>query len=941
MRVVRILVAVVLTVFVAVAPVIAQDEGDRSSRDERPERVAILPFGNISGVPDDDWIGAGIAEALSVEFQSRSAFDVIGRGRVSETMRIVGVLDTRPAESGMLLEVGRRVGARWVVSGGYQRLGDQLRITGRLVDVTTGAVAQAAKVDGAIDDLFELQDRLATGLINGQASDAAHAAGRSAPLSNADVTVGAESASSAPPIRLPTQALPPAAMVVGATSPVLAKTAPDLGPTEMFRRDAGGTVVRALRLAEPLTLDGRLDEALYEEIAPINGFIQQFPDDGQPATEDTDAWILFDDETLYISTRNWDSQPEHMVANEMRHDSRNLISNDHNMVVLDTFDDGRNGFLFLVTALGGMLEEVFANEGNPNRDWNTVWDAETARFDGGWTAEMAIPFKSLRYEPGAEHTWGINISRRIIHKNESTYLAPIPLEFGLGVFRVSSAATLVGLETPPLARNLEFKPYAIGNLATDRAAVPAVDNDLGGDVGLDVKYGITGGLTADFTVNTDFAQVEVDEQQVNLTRFSLFFPEKREFFLEGQSIFNFGGSSTMRGSGDIPVLFFSRQIGLSQGHAVPILGGGRLTGRVGNYDVGAANIQTGEDRATSTSPTNFTVLRLRRAVLSRSTVGALYTRRSNALSADGSNETYGVDGLFAILDTVRVNTYLARTRTPGLSGDDIAYLGQFDWNADRYGLQLERLSVGANFNPEVGFARRRDIRKTRASARFSPRPENLPLVRQFSYQADFAYITTGGGRLESRRASLEFDSEFENGDSFNLLYAREYELLEAPFQIATGVAIPAGGYGFQNVTASYQLGQRRRVSGTASMSRGSFFGGTQVAATYRGRLAIAARLAIEPVVSVNWIDLPQGAFITKLVSSRVTAPLTPRMFVSALLQYNSSNNTFSNNIRLRWEYLPGSELFVVYFEGRDVGVGRFPELENRGLVIKINRLFRL
>jgi hypothetical protein len=729
-------------------------------------------------------------------------------------------------------------------------------------------------------------------------------------------------------------------MIVGAASPILAQSTPDLGPTEMFRRDTDGTVVRAMRLDKPLILDGRLDEALYKEIAPINGFIQQEPNDGQPATEDTDVWILFDDETLYISTRNWDSQPQHMVANEMRHDSTNLIRNEHNAIILDTFDDGRNGFLFLVNVLGGMLEETFANESNPNRDWNTVWDAATARFDEGWTLEVAIPFKSLRYEPGTDHTWGININRQIIHKNENTYLAPIPVEFGLGVFRVSSAATLIGLETPPLAKNVELKPYAIGSLASDRTTVSTGDNDPGGDVGLDLKYGVTGSLTADFTLNTDFAQVEVDEQQVNLTRFSLFFPEKREFFLEGQNIFNFGGSSA-RGGSDTPILFFSRQIGLSEGHAVPILGGGRLTGRVGDYDIGMVNIQTAKNEMASAPSTNFTALRLRRAVLRRSTVGAMYTRRSKALSASGSNETYGIDGIFAIFDTVRINTYLARTRTSGLSGDDLSYRGQLDWNTDRYGMQFERLSVGANFNPEVGFARRRDIRKTMASARFSPRPENLPFIRQFSYQADFTYITTGVGRLESRQTSLTFQSEFESGDSFNLSYAREYELLEKPFPIATGVTIPASGYGFQNVTASYQLGQQRRVSGTMSITRGSFFGGTQATAAYRGRLAIATRLAIEPVVSVNWIDLPQGTFTTKLVSTRVTAPLTPRMFVSALLQYNSSNKTFSNNIRLRWEYQPGSELFVVYSEGRDIGSGRFTELANRGFVVKINRLFRL
>ena len=736
-----------------------------------------------------------------------------------------------------------------------------------------------------------------------------------------------------------------AALVLGlaATSTALAEPGPGtgLGPSQTFRRGTDGTVVRAFRITEPLDVDGRLDEAPYEAIAPINGFVQQEPNSGQPATEDSDVWILFDDEMLYVALRNWDSQPERMVANEMRHDSSNLIQNEHVAIILDTFDDDRNGFLFLVNVLGGMLEEVFANEGNPNRDWNTVWDAATTRFDQGWTLEVAIPFKSLRYQPGAGRTWGLNINRQVIYKNESAYLAPIPVEFGQGVFRVSSAATVVGLETPPLARNVEIKPYAITSVATDRTASPAISNDGDGDVGVDVKVGLTGSLIADFTVNTDFAQVESDEQQINLTRFSLFFPEKREFFLEGQSIFNFGGTGT-RGGGDTPILFFSRQIGLTSGQQVPILGGGRVTGRAGQYDVGVVNIQTGEAGAIGAPSTNFTALRARRGVFNpRSTVGAIFTRRSNALTADGSNETYGVDGQFAPLDTVRINTYLARTRTQGLADDDLSYRGQFDWSTDRYAASVERLSVGDNFNPEVGFLRRRGIDKTSGSVRFSPRPQGLERVRQFNYQASLTYITDRDGRLESREGSLRFSTEFENGDTFNASYIREFEAIDRPFRVAGQATIPVGSYGFQSFQTIYRLGQQRRVSGTVALRLGEFYDGTQTALGYGGRIAVATRLAIEPSMQVNWIDLPGGTFTTKLVSGRVTAPLTPRMFVSALLQYNSSNDSFSNNIRLRWEYQPGSELFVVYSEGRDTGVAGYPDLQNRSFVVKINRLFRL
>ena len=712
-----------------------------------------------------------------------------------------------------------------------------------------------------------------------------------------------------------------------------------IAPAVVTRNDAGRTTVRASRIPEPLTIDGQLTEEWYRTVLAIDGFVQQEPRENEPASEKTEAWIFFDDENLYVAARNWDSQPERMVINELRHDSSNLIQNENFGVVLDTFHDRRNGFWFLVNAAGGMLEEVFVDERNPSRDWNTVWDARTSRFERGWTIEIRIPFKSLRYRPGAGQAWGIQMRRIIRWKNERTWLAPVPQSFGITPFRVSAAATLVGLDTPPLAKNLEIKPYAIGRLITDRTARPLpINNDRTGDVGVDLKYGLTRSLTADFTVNTDFAQVEEDEQQVNLTRFNLFFPEKREFFLEGEGIFNFGGRSSS-GGGDQPILFFSRQIGISQGRPVPILGGGRLTGRAGDFNVGVMSIQT--DDAPGVRDTNFTAVRLRRDVLTRSTIGALMTNRSVSTRGPGANQTFGVDGIFGLYQNVRVDTYLARTQTPGLAGDDLSYRGAFDYNGDRYGVNVESMAVGANFNPEVGYLRRTDFRKQGIDLRFSPRPGSARVVRKYYYLGGIDYFTTGTGRLETRVAGGAFRAEFQNGDNFIVDHGRSYELLARPFRIAPGVTIPAGGYGFAGTGVSYQLGQQRPLSGSMTVSHGTFYTGHQTSASYRGRIALHPQLALEPVVSFNWIDLPQGAFTTKLLSIRATAPLTPRMFVSALLQYNSSANAFSSNVRFRWEYQPGSELFVVFTEGRNTLGPGSPVLDSRGFVVKINRLFRL
>src|SRR6266850_4041837 len=388
---------------------------------------------------------------------------------------------------------------------------------------------------------------------------------------------------------------------------------PPLPPEVVARDQSGRATIRAVRLTSPFRLDGRLDEEFYNTIPAISDFIQQEPHEGEPATERTEAWLLFDADRVYVSFRCWESRPERMVVNEMRRDDMNVYQNDHIAFVFDTFYDRRNAVEFVINALGGRMDGQITNERQYSGDWNPVWDLKVGRFEGGWTLETAIPFKSLRYRPGRDQIWGFNIRRVTRWNNEWSYLTRIPSALsGLGIFQVSLAATVVGLEAPAGSKHLEVKPYAISNVRSDMLATPKISNDLGGDVGLDVKYGITQNLTTDFTYNTDFAQVEADEQQVNLTRFSLFFPEKREFFLENQGTFSFGGSTSS--GGDTPTLFYSRRIGLRQGQAVPIDAGGRVTGRVGRYSVGLLDIRSSDEPASQAPGTNFAVVRVKRDV---------------------------------------------------------------------------------------------------------------------------------------------------------------------------------------------------------------------------------------------------------------------------------------------------------------------------------------
>ena len=715
---------------------------------------------------------------------------------------------------------------------------------------------------------------------------------------------------------------------------------------EVVSRDAQGRVtIRAVRLTEPLVIDGLLRDPIYSQVPAIGDFVQQEPHEGEPATERTELWIFFDATNIYFAVRCLDDQPDRIIANEMRRDSNNIFQNDNVQLVIDTFYDRRSGVLFQTNALGALSDQEVSDERNFNRDWNTVWDVKAARTDEGWSAEFVIPLKSLRYRASGAQTWGFNIQRRIPWKNERSYLSGVPASYGgRGIYKLSSAATLVGLEVPPQGSNLEIKPYAISAVTTNRQAKPAVSNDLTGDAGFDVKYGLTKGLTADVTYNTDFAQVEEDEQQVNLTRFSLFFPEKREFFLEGQGIFGFGPpireSQSFGGASSLmPVMFFSRQIGLSGNQEVPILAGGRMTGRAGRNALGVLNIETKASERAGAVATNFSVVRVRRDILRRSAIGFIGTHRAPRPAGNDSNQVVGVDAALAFFENVTFNSYYARSRTPGRRGDESSYMAQFAYAADRYGMNVEHLSVGDAFNPEIGFLRRQSFRRNYAQGRFSPRPRSSRTVRKVSAEGSLDHITDLGGRLESREAQASTRVEFNGGGFWSSDYTRNYELIKVPFEIAKGVFILPGGYNFQDIRSDYYIGPER-VSGRISGSRGTFYGGTRSEVGFNGRVDMTSQFSVEPRVTLDWIDLPVGRFTTRLVSSRVNFTMTTRMALSALVQYNSSNAALSSNVRFRWEYQPGSDLFVVYSDGRDtIGTG-FPRLENRAFVVKMTRLFR-
>jgi hypothetical protein len=619
--------------------------------------------------------------------------------------------------------------------------------------------------------------------------------------------------------------LAPRAAAQEAVAPVSGadRPPPPVAPAVIARDGVTGrATIRAVRIDGPLHIDGRLDEAAYASVTALSDFIQIEPEEGQPATQKTEVWLLFDRDHVYVSARCWEAHPERMIEKEMRHDNTAVTQNEYFAFSLDTFHDRRNGVAFTIASTGGRLEGQVTNEKQYNVDWNPIWEASVGRFEGGWTVETAIPFKSLRYAPGIAQVWGFQALRNNRWKNESAFLTPVPAVKGTGggLMMFSIAPTVVGLDAPSGSRNLEVKPYAVGELKSD--SLTGVSNDPNAEIGLDVKYGLTQNLTADLTYNTDFAQVEADEQQVNLTRFNLFFPEKREFFLENQGTFMFGGVSPTSAAGDTPILFYSRRIGLNRNLPVPIEAGGRLTGRVGAYSLGLASIRSDDDITSGAVATQFSVARLKRDILRRSSIGVMWTGRTPTENGRGSNQAYGVDGTFAFFDNLAANLFWART-------------------------------------------------------------------------------TNGGSPAQEASG-----------------YGSTYEFLPLPFPIAPDVIVPVGGYEYEAGRVSYTFGQQWTLAGTVSAEHGTFYDGTRTVFGLRaGRINFTPRVLAEPTVSINRVDLPQGAFTTRLVGSRITFTATPLMFVSALLQYNSSTHVVATNVRWRWEYQPGSELFVVFNDQQD------------------------
>jgi hypothetical protein len=704
--------------------------------------------------------------------------------------------------------------------------------------------------------------------------------------------------------------------------------------------------IRAVHVETAPRIDGVLDDVVWQAATAIEKFTQQEPNEGTPASERTEVRILYDSRHLFIAVHAYDSQPSGIVATEMRRDSDRLLDEDSFQIILDTFNDSRNGYMFVTTPLGAKLEQQISEEGegnsranrnnsNINRNWDGVWDAAARMTADGWTAEIAIPTTSIRFADGEEQTWGLNFMRNIRRKNEQVFWAPVPKAYGLT--RVSLAGTLTGMQSLSQGMDLKLKPFVVSGVRDSRMGPDLRTTSFLRDAGLDLRYGVSAGLNLDLTYNTDFAQVEADEQQVNLTRFSLLFPEKRDFFLENAGIFNFGTGGTFTGSSVETDLFFTRRIGLSDsGQPIPIVGGVRLAGKAGGHNIGLLNIQT--DSAFGKPDENFLVGRYSRDVLRRSRIGAIVINKEAAGGSSRFNRTLGADANLALGRHVQVNSFLAKTSTPGLNGKDVAFFGRVAYRSPMWNLSLNYLDVQDNFNAEVGFVQRQGVRTTKAYFSPTPRPGRAH-IRLMEPMVVVTYMTDQSNRMVGRTLHYMVGTSMDDGAFINVIYQRNLDVLDQPFQIQRGVTIPAGTYRFDELVLTYNTSPARRFYERFTYSPQQFYGGTRHELTAAVGMRATRHLSTELQYRRNDVSLPYGAFLVNLAILRVDYALSPRMTVRSLTQYNSSTHELSNSVRFNFIYRPGSDLYIAYNDLQQTALerGMFAPAD-RQLVLKFNYL---
>jgi len=674
----------------------------------------------------------------------------------------------------------------------------------------------------------------------------------------------------------------------------------------------------------PPEIDGILNDPEWNFAEPITDFRQREPDNGQPGSERTEVRVLYDEDALYFAFYLYDRQPDKILAQDLRRDSR-MDTDDTIAVILDTFHDRRNAYAFRVNPLGTKYDVEVRNERQINADWDERWAAAVTITDEGWFAEFRIPFSSLRYRTGS-HVWGIDFKREIRRNNEEINWSNYRRGFQFNA--VSQFGNLVGLRDLGLTGRFRFQPYVTG-LGSQFNVTDDPSNEAEASIGIeDFKVQITSNLTADLTVNTDFAQVEDDTERVNLTRFPLFFPEKREFFLESASSFAFGsggGRGGGFGMGPSVSLYHSRNIGLVSGEPVPIRYGAKLTGKVGSTNIGFVNAQTGSsdvnivDGVEVFNPgKNFTVLRLKQDVFERSSVGMIYT---NVQGAGAYNRVAGVDASFRFYDYLSISGEFASVLADGVLDtsdelDDNPITARFGagWNSDQWSASGSYQRIDEDFRTDLGFIRRRDVASQSYRLGWNPRPGFAPAIRQIRFSGSFNYLTDIDGNFLEQSASLNTTVHFQSGDRITFNIRDEDERLDRVFFVSfkDNIFVLPGDYATRGYWVNFDSFNARKISGRMSVSWSDYWDGTQYSLRPGGTIRFNQKFSLSPSYSYNHIELPTGIFDTHTITTRVTYNFNERWLTNSLVQYNNVSGRASLYVRLRYVINEIDSFYIVY-----------------------------
>ncbi|MEE8348118.1 MAG: DUF5916 domain-containing protein [Acidobacteriota bacterium] len=707
-----------------------------------------------------------------------------------------------------------------------------------------------------------------------------------------------------------------------------------VGMTAAQSVNPGTKTAQAQRVEEAPVIDGDFTEAVWADAPIVSHFSQRNPEEGEMATERTEVRIIYNDQSIFFGVICYDSEPDAIIAMERARDGGSggggfngaFQSDDTFEIILDTFHSHQDGFLFRTNPLGTKYDSWITDEGSlTNANWDELWNVATSRNEAGWTAEIEIPFQSIRMSDDPEQVWGIDFKRNIRRKNEEVIWSNYRRNFDFA--QVSQAGDLFGLRNISSEHKLRIKPYVTAGASRVLSdGLPKTQHLF--DAGLeDVKYQLTSSLILDFTLNPDFAQAEVDEQVSNLTRFSVFFPEKREFFQENASLFEFGP----RGFRPELKLFHSRTVGLSEDREpIGIIAGLKLTGQLQGLEVGVFNAQTEEFKGTPGS--NYSAVRVRKKVLPRSNVGVMMTNRQSGLE-DDYNRTLGVDGSFVFFENLSLESFFALSQTPDLEEDEWAARPlRVSWDTDFLSAGAEHSIIGRNFNAEMGFIPRTDMKKSALDFQINPRPGS-EAIRQLDFSVNVDYITNLDNIIETREQEVAFRIDFESGDRIRFGYTRTFEYLDEGFLLRGIVPVPAGSYDGSRWSINLNPYRARRFSGRIQFQREHFWDGNRTTFNWTPQIRWSDSLSFEVQYRWDKLKLPGGDLSSKVSNIRMNYNVSNDWLTSTTLQYDNVEDLLNLNFRLNWIYQPGDDLFLVFSQTRQ------SDNTDRGVILKFTHSF--